>query len=84
MANLPLLDVEGTAPSIFGRSWLKEITLDWKFDHLIANKELEVLLNKYKDVFREELSTLKGFQAHIELVPNASHSFVKQGLLLTL
>ena len=27
-ANLPLVVVEGTGPSLFGRNWLKEITLD--------------------------------------------------------
>ena len=77
IGNLPLLVVEGRGPSLFGRNWLKEITLNWKFIHQIANNELEVLLSKYKDVFREELGTLKGFQAHIELVPNASPRFCK-------
>ena len=76
-ANLPLLVVEGRGPSLFGRNWLKEITLNWKFIHQIANNELEVLLSKYKDVFREELGTLKGFQAHIELLSNASPRFCK-------
>ena len=27
-ANLPLLAVEGTGPSLFGRNWLKKINLD--------------------------------------------------------
>ena len=34
-------------------------------------------MNEYKDVFREELGTLKGFQAYIELVPNARPRFCK-------
>ena len=76
-ATLPLLVVEGRGPYLFGRNWLKEITLDWKFIHQIENNELEVLLSKYKDVFREEFGTLKGFQAHIELVPNANPRFCK-------
>ena len=83
-ANLPLLVMEGRGPSLFGRNWLKEITLNWKFIHQIAINELEVLLSKYKDVFREEFGTLKGFQAHIELVPNAGRhieSLVEEGTL---
>ena len=72
-----MLVVEGTGPPLFGRNWLKKITLDLQFIHQITNNELEVLLSKYKDVFREELGTLKGFQAHIKLVPNASLMFCK-------
>ena len=74
-AYLLLLVVEGRGPSLFGRNWLKEITLNWKFIHQIANNEFEVLLSKYRNVFREELDTLKGFQAHIEWVTNASPWF---------
>ena len=69
--------MEGTASSHFGRNWLIEITLDWKLIHQIANNELKILLSKYKDVFREELGPLKEFQAHIELVPNASPQLCK-------
>ena len=76
-ANLSLLVVDGRGPSLFGRNWLKDNTLDWKFIFEIANNELEVLLSKYKDVFREELGTFKGFQAHTELVPNSSPRFCK-------
>ena len=59
-ANLSLLVVDSGGPSLFGRNWLKEITLEWKFIHQVANSELKVLLSKYKDLFREEFGTLKG------------------------
>ena len=72
------------AHPFFGRNWFKEITLDWKFIHQIANNDLEVLLSKYKGVLREELGTLKGSRRTLSWCQMLVHGFIKQGLFLTL
>ena len=73
----PLLVVENNGSTLLGRDWLKEIHLNWRSIHHVASSGLEELLNKYQSVFREELGTLYGFQAHIEVEPGAQPQFCK-------
>ena len=56
--SLPLLVVDGDGPSLFGRNWLSSITLDWKsIKHLSTG--LDSLLQKYKEIFKDELMVCK-------------------------
>ena len=61
--NIPLLIVQGSGPSLFGRNWLKEIILDWNEIHHAYSDSLQVVLDKYPSVFQEGLRTLKGFSS---------------------
>ena len=40
-------------------------------------KELETVTNKYRNVFSEKLSTIKGVQAKINVIPNSKPKFMK-------
>ena len=75
--NMPLLIVQGSGPSLFGRNWLKEIILDWNEIHHVWCDSLQVVLDKYPSVFQEGLETLKGFQAKIHVDPHAKPRFFK-------
>ena len=40
-------------------------------------KELEIVTNKYPNVFSEKLGTIKGVQAKINVIPNSKPKFMK-------
>ena len=74
--QLPLLVVEGEGPPLFGRNWLRKIQLNWgSIKHMTT--ELDCLLRKHSDLFRNELGTLKGVQARLVVRPDANPRFYK-------
>ena len=73
-SKLPLIVVKGQGPSLFGRNWLKEIQIDWGSIHTVTTR-LDTVLAKYQSVFKEELGTLKGIQASLEVEPNSKPRF---------
>ena len=59
---MELLVVKGDGPSLMGRDWLQQITLDWHSLHQIQanhNAALESLLAKHQDVFADGLGKVK-------------------------
>lgn len=60
-AKLPLYVVQGNLPSLMGRSWLGELTLDWPAIRRVCKEEthLATVLNKHAAVFKEELGMMK-------------------------
>ena len=61
--NLPLLVVKGTGPLLLGRNWLQAIWLDWgEIKHV--SLELDKLVAKFPEVFKEGLGTVKGCQVN--------------------
>ena len=73
--------VKGAGPSLLGRDWLKHIRLDWKaiattVNH-INSPSYQILLDRYSEVFSDELGTLKSTQAHLEVQPNSKPKFCK-------
>ena len=73
-SKLPLIVVKGQGPSLFGRNWLKEIQIDWGSIHAVTTR-LDTVLAKHQSVFKEELGTLKGIQASLEVEPNSKPRF---------
>ena len=67
--------VEGTSPTLMGRDWLTQIQLDWRFIHHVRSPGLQTVLARYPTVFRDELGTLKGFNAKIYVDPDARPRF---------
>ena len=59
--------------ALLGRDWLAAIRLDWK--GCSYNASLLSVLDRFSDVFKEELGTLKGFQVKIYVDPDAVLSF---------
>ena len=59
--DLPLVIVQGGGPALLGRDWLGHIKLDWPVIayHIMDKLELEGTLQRYQEVFRNELDTTK-------------------------
>ena len=56
--------VKGDKASLFGRNWLEHIKLNWPVIRRVSNnREVDDLLQKHQQLFREELGTLKGMEA---------------------
>ena len=81
--ELSITVVKGTGPSLMGCDWLQHLQLDWKLifkiDGLKAGQtdELQTLLRKYPNVFKEGLGTLQSNTAKIYVDYNAKPKFFK-------
>ena len=74
--NLPLVVVEGDGPPLFGRNWLQQITLDWKEIGMVTTN-LDSLLQRYHSLFKDELGTMVGVTAKLNVKPNATPKFCR-------
>lgn len=66
---------KGNGPSLLGRDWLPKICLNWheiKYAHTT-----EDILQRYSDVLRDELGTLKGVTVKLHVDPTAAPCFFK-------
>lgn len=71
--------------SSLGRNWLTEIRLDWKEIsriHVTENsvspqvaQQLHAVIQNHSDVFKDELGTIKGLSAQLEMKEGASPNF---------
>ena len=84
MQKLNLYVVETKGPALFGRDWLGEITLDWKAINTLAttppgnpSTRLQEILDKYSDVFEEDIGLLKTTKAKLNLKENSQPKFCK-------
>ena len=60
--------VKGRGTSLLGHDWMKHIRLDWKSIASTVNSVTsccQPLLDKYAEVFKDELGTLKLMKAHL-------------------
>ena len=76
--RLSLVVIKGAGPILLGRNWLKHFRLDWqdiKSVHSHQVSQLTALLDKYSEVFTEELGTIKPFQAKLVVDPKATPRF---------
>eukprot|EP00118_Oscarella_pearsei_P024179 m.300986 g.300986 ORF g.300986 m.300986 type:complete len:174 (+) comp40804_c0_seq14:525-1046(+) len=77
-ALVPLIVVPGNGTPLLGRNWLEYIRLDWsEIKRVSANTSLGGVLQKYAEVFRDELGTLKDYKAHLSLKDGAVPKFLK-------
>ena len=74
--TLPLVVVEGDGPVLLGRNWLVNLQLDWQGIKKVYTG-VESLLQKYDELFRDELGTLKGITARLVVDENATPKFFK-------
>ena len=59
-----------------GRDWLKHIRLNWKeIGVTILETRLKSLLDKYSDIFKDELGTMNSIRAELLVKENASPRF---------
>ena len=81
-ARLPLYVVEGDAPPLFGREWLRKVKPNWKMIKSVQSarkpKEgatLASVMDKHSAVFQDGLGTLKGFEVALTLKPEHQPKF---------
>ena len=86
MHKLPLVVVDGEGHTLLGRSWLREIRLDWHNLFVVNGvqspcgstvKRLEDILEEHKAVFEEGLGTYSGPHVSIRVKPDAVPKFCK-------
>lgn len=81
--KLPVLVVGGNGPALCGCNWLRKIRLDWQqikrlaFESKQEFKTVQDVLEKYADLFKDELGTLKAVKATIQVKPDARPRFFK-------
>ena len=78
--NLVLTVVAGEGPSLLGRNWLQYLQLNWREIKAVRNHavgSLDYLLDKYGDIFTDELGTIKSFCAQLDVKPGEKPKFFK-------
>ena len=78
--RLPLVVIDGTGPLLFGRNWLEQIRLDWSricAVSVTSNAGIDSLVNKYSDVFSDDLGCARGIVVDIQVEPNTRPIFYK-------
>lgn len=78
--DLPLLVVKGNGSTLCGRNWLRKLRLNWQQITSLSEtkcRSLREVLDKYSEVFREELGTLKDIKASIIVKPDVPPKFCK-------
>ena len=74
--KLTLYVTKQEGPSLLGREWLTSIRLDWKMIGLDkVQRRLHEMLNRYSEVFQDDLGTMKEIKAELKLKENASPKF---------
>ena len=80
-ATLPIIVVGGDGPMLLGRNWLQKIQLDWKALKIAvittASPQVAELLKDCKELFDNDLGTVKGFKASLKLNAGATPTFLK-------
>ena len=79
--HLPALVVRSKGPNLFGHNWMEAIKLNWDSIFIVnpekVHSQLKKVLDAHKEVFAEDLGTLKGTKAKIYLKEGAQPKFVK-------
>lgn len=78
--TLPVVVVDGGGPNLLGRSWLQELAMMDQLVHKVESEpqlQLEEILKRHAEVFKEGLGQLKGFKAKINVDREAQPRFCK-------
>ena len=79
--HLPALVVRSKGPNLFGCNWMEAIKLNWDSIFCVnpekVHSQLKNVQDAHKEVFAEDLGTLKGTKAKIYLKEGAQPKFVK-------
>ena len=76
---LSLLVVAGNGPSLLGRDWLQQITLDWHQINRVhsAKASCQNVLDRHSSVFQDELGGVKGVTAKFHIKVSVQPKFYK-------
>ena len=72
-----LLVLKGNGPNLMGRNWLENICLNWASLKRLGKPNLEEVLDKYDDLFTDDLGKLNGVTAKIYVDPTTKPIFCK-------
>ena len=75
-----MLVVAGDGPALLGRDWLRKIRLDWAqiaYNTSTPAPSLQALCDEYKEVFTEELGTVKQIQATLRVKEGSRPKFFR-------
>ena len=77
--SLPVFVTRGDNVALCGRQWLHAIRLDWRRICSIQGqyRNVEQLLEQYKDVFSESPGAIKDFKAEVTVQPGAKPLFYR-------
>ena len=82
--KLPLIIVDRNSPSLLGRTWMQAFSdlrtwLDNAFVNSIetSNSMITALCGEFAELFDPSLGKLRGYQAHIYVMPDAQFRFFK-------
>ena len=79
--SLPMVVVDGSGPTLFGRDWMSEITLHWSSIKQLQVEnglpEMKKPLSEFGEVFREELGTIRPIKAHLTVKTGVQPRFFK-------
>ena len=75
--RLTLVIIEGDGPTLLGRNWLHHIRLDWSSIKAVLphQRSLKDLMEKYHEVFTDELGTIKNRKAKLSVAQSATPRF---------
>ena len=79
MQKLIITVVDGDGCSLLGRDWLKQLRQNWTQISMVKNSstQLEDLMKEYYEIFRDELGTVRGFQASLHLKGSPQPKFFR-------
>ena len=82
--KLPIIITPNDGPTLMGRNWLHDITLDWKklftsnsIYSVKSSENLDNLLAEFEEVFRPELGMLKDTVINIPVTPGTKPRFFR-------
>ena len=80
--SLELIVIAGAGTSLLGRNWLQHLRLDWQNIFSVRVEDdrtgrLQAAFKQYEEIFREELGTVRGINATLQVRPEAVQKFCK-------
>lgn len=79
VTKLLIYIVKGDYPAILGRVWLEKMKLNWHTGKMVSQTatSLAAILKKHKEVFRNELGSMKDITTRLSIKPEATPKFMK-------
>ena len=79
---LPMIVAENEGkPTLLGRNWLEKLKIDWNevfsLNKTSGSEQLNCILNKHADLFKEGYDGMKGIEVHIRVHEGASPIYFK-------
>ncbi|XP_057692513.1 uncharacterized protein K02A2.6-like [Corythoichthys intestinalis] len=78
-AKLPVYVTKGNFASIMGRLWINALRVNWLEVRQLSDgsSQLQVILDKNEEVFREELGSMKDITVKLHIKPGSKPVFMK-------